>query len=239
MSEWAMRRFWTRAEVAAAEGGFTVTLDGRSVKTPAKALLVVPTEALAHEIAAEWAAQTERVDPSTMPHTRMSNSAIDKVSATRDDVADMLAAYGDSDLLCYRADHPDELVARQNAAWDPLLDWAAEALGARLEPRTGVIHAAQNPAALAALSEKVHALSDFELAAFHDLVALSGSLILAFATITERCSPEDAWEVSRIDETWQAEQWGEDEEAREIMLLKRAAFLHADRVYRLVQAGPA
>ncbi len=233
MSEWAMRRFWTRAEVAEADTGFTVTLDGRSVKTPAKALLAVPTRGLAEEIAAEWAAQVEKVDPATMPFTRMSNSALDKVAVQHAEVADMLAAYGDSDLLCYRADHPEELVLRQQTAWDPMLDWAADALGARLVPRTGIMHAPQDRAALEALSQKVHALSDFELAAFHDLVSLTGSLILGFAAIAETDRPEEIWALSRVDETWQEEQWGFDEEARDIAELKRQAFVHAFRFHGL------
>lgn len=139
MSEWSMRRFWKEAGVVPEDGGFAVKLDGRGVKTPAKTPLVVPTMALAQAIADEWDAQGEKVDPTGMPFTRMANSALDKVRTQHAEVADMLAAYGDSDLLCYRADHPAELIARQAAGWDPLLAWAAEVLGAPLAPRVGVI----------------------------------------------------------------------------------------------------
>ncbi len=233
MSEWAMKRFWKDATVEPSGPGFAVKLDGRGVKTPAKTPLIVPTEGLAEAVAAEWRAQDERVNPLTMPFTRMSNSALDKVATQRADVAEMLASYGDSDLLCYRADKPTALVKRQIDGWDPLLDWAAETFGARLEPRAGVMHQPQTPDALARLSREVHALDAFQLAAFHDLVSMSGSLVLALAVIRGHRDAEEAWRLSRIDETWQEEQWGVDEEAAEIVALKRNEFLHAARFYVL------
>ncbi|WP_323767144.1 ATP12 family chaperone protein [Antarctobacter sp.] len=227
MSEWAPKRFWQNAEVADAEAGYAVTLDGRGVKTPAKTPLVVPTEALAREIAAEWAAQEERVNPNTMPFTRMANSALDKVAPQHAAVADMLAAYGDSDLLCYRADTPEGLVNRQQQGWDPLLDWAEASFDARLMPVVGVMYHPQDPAALARLTAQVHGQSSFALAAFHDLVSMSGSLVLALAVIKGACDPAEAWALSRIDETWQEEQWGVDEDAAKLAQRKRGEFLHA------------
>lgn len=134
MSEWKQKRFWKTVGVEPEGAGFAVALDGRRVKTPAKAPLVVPTQAMAGAIAAEWDAQVEVVDPLSMPNTRSANAAIDKVTIQFAEVADMLAEYGDSDLLCYRAETPEELVARQSENWDAALDWAAEALGARLAP---------------------------------------------------------------------------------------------------------
>lgn len=233
MAEWAPKRFWQNTDVSAVEGGWTVTLDGRGVKTPAKTPLAVPTEALARAIAAEWQAQEDKVNPATMPFTRMANSALDKVATQHAEVAEMLSAYGDSDLLCYRADGPEGLVDRQNAAWDPLLDWADTALGARLEPRVGVIHAPQDAKVLGDLSQKVAALDPFALAAFHDLVSLSGSLVIAFAVAKDHLSAEDAWLCSRVDEAWQEEQWGEDEEASALAAYKKGEFLHAARFYSL------
>ncbi|MBV2359875.1 ATPase [Thalassococcus sp. CAU 1522] len=233
MSEWAARRFWKTASVAEAEGGHTVLLDGRPVRTPAKAPLIVPTHALAREVAAEWDAQDSLIQPLTMPYTRSANAAIDKVAAQFDEVADMLAAYGDSDLLCYRADHPEELLRRQQQAWDPVLDWADRALNARLVPRTGVIHAPQDQNALKHLRDEVHALDRFALTALHDLVTLSGSLVLALAVLRQALSADDAWQKSRIDETWQAEQWGRDDEAEEAAEVKREAFLHAAKLHEL------
>jgi chaperone required for assembly of F1-ATPase len=233
MSEWALKRFWQNAEVTPVESGFAVTLDGRGVKTPAKTALVVPTEALAREIAGEWAAQEDKVDPTSMPFTRMANSALDKVTPQHAAVADMLAAYGDSDLLCYRADDPEGLAERQRQGWDPLLDWAEATYGARLVPVAGVIHQPQEPQALDRLSAEVHGQSSFQLAAFHDLVSMSGSLVLALAVIQGACAPEEAWALSRIDETWQEEQWGVDEEAAEIAQRKRGEFLHASVFHSL------
>lgn len=237
MSDWAPKRFWTETTVVEAGQGFSVTLDGRAVKTPAKAALDVPTRALAEAIAAEWDAQEEKVDPNTMPFTRSANAAIDKVRVQHGEVADMLAAYGDSDLLCYRADAPQALVARQAAAWDPVLDWAADTLEARLQPRSGVMHVPQEAAALENLRARTHRLNDFELAAFHDLVSLSGSLILAFAATHDLHPPLALWEMSRLDELWQEEQWGQDEDAQAMMLVKQAAFLHAKRFFDASQGS--
>lgn len=233
MSEWAMKRFWTKAAVAETDSGFAVHLDGRPVRTPAKAHLVVPTQALAQAIANEWEAQEKTVNPAAMPMTRGANAAIDKLSVQFEEVADNLAGYGDSDLLCYRASGPEALIARQAAAWDPPLDWAAQTFDARLEPRTGVMHAAQDPAALARLRQEVHALSPFQLAAFHDLVSLTGSLILGLAAIHDYAPPEALWDLSRIDESWQEEQWGRDEEATERAEFKRGEFFQAFRFYNL------
>ncbi|MEM6304183.1 MAG: ATP12 family protein [Pseudomonadota bacterium] len=234
MSEWKAKRFWTEATVVPLDQGFTVELDGRSVKTPGKALLVMPTRALAAAVAEEWQAQGEMINPMTMPTTRTANSAIDKVAVQHDEVATLLAAYGDSDLLCYRADRPVELVARQAAAWDPLLDWGETELGARLEPRVGVMHAPQDPEALAALARQTRALPDFELTAFHDLVSLSGSLIIGFAAARGAWPAEELWEISRLDELFQIEQWGRDEEAEAMAAAKRESFLHARRIFDLL-----
>lgn len=236
MSEWKAKRFWKEASVVRADEGFSVSLDGRSVKTPAKAALVVPTRPYAEAVAAEWNAQEENIDPLSMPFTRSANAAIDKVGVQKREVAEMLAAYGDSDLLCYRAEYPVMLVKRQAEQWDPLLDWAAHELSARLEPRTGVMHNPQPQEALKALSGRVHALSDFELAGFHDLVSLSGSLILGFAAALNVRSAKAIWEISRLDEIWQAEEWGKDEEADAAAKIKEAAFLHAKQVFDLSRA---
>lgn len=231
MSEWKAKRFWKEATVTEQDGGFGVALDGRPVRTPAKAPLVVPGRSMAGEIAAEWDAQQGEIDPNTMPFTRSANAAIDKVRVQHSEVADMIADYGDSDLLCYRADAPGELVARQAAAWDPLLDWAAQELNARLIVAQGVMHLPQPADAIARLRGEVHKLDAFRLTAFHDLVSLSGSLIIGFASARGHLDAQEAWELSRIDEAWQIEQWGEDEEAAAQAGIKRQAFLHAKRFF--------
>lgn len=193
----------------------------------------MPTRALAEAIAAEWDAQQGAVRPETMPFTRSANSALDKVAVQFDEVVDMLAAYGATDLLCYRATGPEALVARQAAAWDPLLEWSAMVLSAPLVATAGVMHIAQSPAALAALRAPVAAMTPCELAAFHDLVAISGSLVLALAVTRGRLGAEEAWSLSRLDETWQTEQWGEDEEAAAAEAVRHADFLQAGRFYAL------
>ncbi|MDW3181123.1 MULTISPECIES: ATP12 family chaperone protein [unclassified Roseobacter] len=233
MSEWKAKRFWTAVEITEAPEGYGIELDGRPVKTPAKRALLVPTRGFAQAVAAEWEAQEELIEPQNMPFTRTANAALDKVAVQHAEVADMLAAYGDSDLLCYRAEQPAELVARQSERWDPLLAWAEQALGARLEARTGVIHVPQDAQALAALKARVHALSDFQLAAFHDLVSLSGSLILGFAATQDVQTIQALWEISRLDEIWQAEQWGKDDEAEAAAAIKQMAFEHAKTVFDL------
>jgi chaperone required for assembly of F1-ATPase len=233
MSAWKAKRFWTKAQAEACEGGFTVRLDGRAVKTPAKAALVVPTIAMAEAIAAEWDAQSGEVKPATMPVTRAANSAIDKITAQRDEVVEIIAAYGATDLLCYRALAPVALIARQAEGWDPVLDWAAEALGARLVVTAGVVHVEQPPEALARLTARVAGMTEFQLAGLHDLVAISGSLVLALAVTEGRLGEDEAWALSRIDETWQIEQWGADEEAAELEAARRVAFGEASRFYAL------
>lgn len=236
MSAWKAKRFWEKAEAIEAESGFTVALDGRAVKTPAKAALIVPSRALAKAIAVEWDAQEGEINPNIMPVTRAANAAIDKVTHQHTEVADLIAAYGDADLTCYRADGPVELVERQAQAWDPLLDWTHETFGVRLLPVSGVMHAPQNPQALKVLSDQVHAMDAFTLTAFHDLVGLSGSLVIGFAALKDHQSVKQLWQLSRIDDTWQAEQWGVDEEAQEQAALKESAFVAAKNFHNLACA---
>jgi len=236
MSGWTAKRFWKEATVEPEAGGFGVRLDGRAVKTPAKAPLVLPTRALAEAVAAEWDAQDEKIDPATMPFTRAANAAIDKVAVQFDEVAGLIAAYGETDLLCYRADGPEALTARQAEAWDPLLDWAEAALGARLTATAGVMHIAQPEPALDALRARVRSLDPFALTALHDLVGLSGSLIIGFAALENWSDADTLWHLSRIDEAWQEEQWGADEEAAELAARKKQEFLQALRFYTLSKA---
>ena len=233
MSDWAPKRFWSRVTVSETDGGFGIALDEKTVNTPSKTRLVVPTRRLAELIASEWEAQQGRVDPRSMPATRAANSALDKVRPQKAEVADLIAAYGESDYLCYRATSPQVLIDRQAKLLDPVLDWAATSLRARLITGPGVVPIAQHPAAIGNLRARVHALNHFQLTGFHDLVSLSGSLILGFAVALQAHSAEEAWALSRIDEDWQAEQWGSDDEATAHAGLKRAAFLDAARFFWL------
>ncbi len=227
MSEWAMKRFWSETTVAQGASGFEIRLDDRPVKTPAKRLLAVPTEAVAVRIAAEWGAQEKTVDPMTMPWTRSANAAIDKVATQREEVARHLADYAASDLLCYRAEGPEALVARQAEAWDPFLDWVSDTFGARLKVTAGVMPVTQEPTDLERLAARMRGMSAFQLTGFNDLVTLTGSFVLGLAAAEKRDDPKALWARSRIDETWQIEQWGEDEEAVEAAEIKRIAFFHA------------
>lgn len=233
MSGWAAKRFWKSADVVEDGEGFSVALDGRPVRTPLKKPLKLPSRAFADAVAAEWDAQDETVDPTSMPFTRAANAALDKVASQRQEVCEMLAAYAGTDLLCYRATGPQALCQRQAEGWDKYLDWAGTRFGAPLQVTSGVIPIEQDARSLSRYLEEVGRFSDFELTGFHDLVAISGSLILAFAVAEDELSADEAYQTSRIDELWQIEQWGEDEEASELAERKRFEFLRADRVMRL------
>lgn len=237
MSERKPKRFWKQAGVEQVGDRFGVRLDGRTVKTPAKAELALPTRELAELIAGEWQAQDDIINPATMPMTRLANSAIDKVATQHREVADMLADYGDADLLCYRANFPVELANRQAEKWDPLLAWTREQFGAILVPKAGVMHEPQDNDSLTLLRKQVHGLDEFELSGFHDLVSLSGSLIIGFAAIHSFKPVEDLWDISRVDEIWQEEQWGKDDEAAELALAKRTDFLNASLFFSAAKTG--
>ena len=233
MSEWKARRFWKEASVAEGAAGFEVRLDGRPVRTPLKTLLALPTRAMAEAVAAEWQAQEGEIDPGAMPMTRSANAALDKVTPQHAEVSAMLAGYAETDLLCHRADHPDGLINLQNKGWDPILDWAAERYDARLVVVQGILPAEHPAASLAAYHAVVSGFRPFSMTALHDLVTLSGSLVLALWVADGAGDPAAAWDLSRIDEDWQIAQWGADEEAAEAAEIKRAAFLHEARFLAL------
>ena len=229
------RRFWTRTEVTDAAQGFGLRLDERPLTTPARAPLVVPTRALAEALAAEWDAVEGEIRPETMPLTRAVNTSIDGVAPNPRPVVEVIVEYGGSDLLCYRAEEPEGLRRRQFAAWDPLLAWSAEALGAPLVAVMGVMHVPQPAESLERLSAHVAAESPFRLTGLSELVTLSGSLVIGLAVARGVLEPEAAWTLSRIDEDWQEEQWGQDAEAAEAAETRREAFLRAARYLRLLE----
>ncbi|MEL6766341.1 MAG: ATP12 family protein [Pseudomonadota bacterium] len=229
-----MKRFWKLTTTAVVEGGYEVRLDEKPIRTPGKAPLILPNAALAEAMAAEWEAQLERVNPTAMPITRAANTAIDRVAGAKARVVDELAGYGETDLLCYRADRPEALAARQAALWDPLLAWADETFGARLVPSTGVMYAPQEPDAVARLRKPLEEADAWQLTALHELVTLSGSLVIALATARGHLAPEDAWTASRVDEDWNIAEWGEDAEAAEKAERRRAAFHAAARLLALL-----
>lgn len=232
-SEWKARRFWKTASIRQTPAGHEVTLDDRPLRTPGMSSLALPTAALAQAIAAEWDAQSDLIDPGTMPMTRSANSAIEKVTPQFHDVALMLAEYGGTDLLCYRAEAPATLVALQAQAWDPLIAWAATALNAPLRITRGVIPVPQEPAALMNMQAQVRALDCFGLTALHDLVTLPGSLVLGLAVIQGRIDADQAHAISRIDDEYQADTWGRDEDADAAAAGRLQAMRHAQRFWAL------
>jgi chaperone required for assembly of F1-ATPase len=210
------KRLYRGASVESAPGGFRVLLDGRPARTPARKEVAVPSRRLAEALAAEWAAQGERIDPATMPLTRLVNSALDGVTGREAEVRAEIIKYAGSDLLCYRASapHEQELARRQAAAWDPVLAWARAELDVRLSVGPGIVPVAQPEAATAAVEGILGRLDAFALAAHHIMTTLTGSALLALAHGRGRLTAEEAWAAAHIDEDWQVSQWGEDAEAR-------------------------
>ncbi|HZZ25346.1 MAG TPA: ATP12 family protein [Roseiarcus sp.] len=209
-----VRRFYSAVEVREADGRHALMLDGRGARTPGRNPLSATSRALMLEVAAEWERQHETIDPAEMPLTRLLNSAIDGVAHTMAETRADILRYAGSDLLCYRAEEPEALVERQAHAFDPILRWAAETLGARFNVTAGVMHVAQPHAALAAIGAALEAYDDpAALAALSVITTLTGSALLALAVARGFLSPESAWQAAHIDEDFQAERWGADAEA--------------------------
>lgn len=206
------KRFYKEAGVADAEGGFAVTLDGRPIRTPSGRQVIIPSRALAQAVAAEWTAQGEAIDPVTMPLTRIANSVVEGVVDRVELVTDDLAKYLQSDLLFYRAGHPEGLVAREAAHWDPVLFWAAEALGAHFILSEGVMHVKQPDEAVASARAALPG-DAWSVAALHMVTTLTGSALLALALAHDVRDAGQVWAAAHVDEDWNAEQWGVDEEA--------------------------
>ena len=228
------KRFYEAAGVQEGEGGYVLALDGRPARTPARSPLALPTRALAEAVAAEWEAQVGTIDPAAMPLTRLANSAIDGVAPRREAVLDDLAAYAGTDLVVYRAGSPDSLVAAQAAAWDPVLDWAREALGVRYILGEGVMHVAQDEDSLETVRAALRATEGpFRLAALHALTTLAGSVLIALGTARGRLTPEEGWLAANVDEDFQARVWGYDAEAAARRAAREAEFLAAGRMHAL------
>jgi chaperone required for assembly of F1-ATPase len=227
-------RFYKTVTVAEEHGRFRVLLDGKTMRTPAKNELAVPTRALADAIAAEWDSQGERIDPATMPLTRLANSILDGVIGREAEVRQDIAKYAESDLVCYRAENPQDLVVRQVRAWNPVLAWAQEALGAGFQVAEGVMPVRQSDAAIAAISNALEPYDAYRLAALHVMTSLMGSVLLALAHAKGRLSAEEAWAAAHIDEDWQVSHWGEDAEAKARRDRRWADMQAASRLIRLL-----
>ena len=232
-----MIRFWKSVTTEQTPEGWRVLLDGRPVSTPARRACVVPVAEMAAAIAEEWAAQEDEVRPLEMPMTRAAATCLDRVAPHLAEIRATVAAYGETDLVCYRADGPEGLVGRQIAGWDPMLDWAARELGARLNTGAGVMHIAQPPQSLARLARRLDDLGAWQMTCLAELTQISGSLVLALAVLDGRLTAGQAWRLSRIDEQWNIEEWGADDEATAFAARREADFRHAAHVLDLL--GPA
>jgi len=224
------KRFYDQAQVVGE--GFALLLDGKPVKTPSRRPLAGPSRALAEKIADEWNAQANVIDPGRMPLTRLANAVIDAVADAPRPVANEVAQYLGSDLLCYRAETPAGLVALQSQHWDPLLAWAREALGARFVLTQGIVHVAQPSEAIAAAAARIPA-DHWRLGAVSSITTLTGSALLALALNAGALDAETAWAAAHVDENWQASQWGSDDTALERQAYRFAEYEAAMTVLRL------
>ena len=229
-----MKRFWKDVSVERGGEGWAIRLDGRAVKTPARAGLEVPTVALANAIAEEWRAVGETIDPRAMPLTGLANAAIDRVAPARDAFAKGIANYAEADLACYRSEGPTALVERQEREWDKLLGWARRRFDVDFVNTSGLMHVTQPPATVEQLSHAVAALDPFRLAGLSPLVTVGGSLVAALAVLEKAMIPEEGWDAVSIDDRWQMEQWGADVEAEASLENRRRDFMAAARFLDLL-----
>ncbi|AEG47997.1 ATP12 ATPase [Sphingobium chlorophenolicum L-1] len=231
-----MKRFYKNVSVVPGETGYEIQLDDRPVRTPARAPLTLPNARLAEAIAEEWRAQGDTVDPRSMPFTGLANGAIDQIAPQSDSFAAGIARYGESDLLCYRAEGPAELVAREAAAWDPLLDWARRRYDVTFRVTQGIIPVDQPAETLERLAAAVAAFDPFTLAGLSALVTLSGSLVCGLAVVEGGHDGDAIWTAAEIDEAWEIEQWGEDAEAAARSARRRDEFAMARAFCELTRA---
>jgi chaperone required for assembly of F1-ATPase len=229
-----MKRFWKEVSVAGEGDGWTIQLDGRPVRTPDRAALLLPTEALAEAIAEEWRSVGQEIDPRAMPLTGLANAAIDRVAPERQAFAGGLARYAEADLACYRSEWPPELVERQKAAWDELLAWARRRYDVDFSTTSGLMHVPQPQATIERLAHAVAALDSFRLAGLSPLATIGGSLVAALAVLDKAITPDAAWDAVSVDERWQLEQWGADSEAGKALENKQRDFRAAARFLELL-----
>ena len=228
------KRFYEHVAIKDEGGGSALLLEGKKVRTPGKAPFLLPSAALAEAIAEEWRGQGARIDPQTMPLTRLANSVIDGVKGNEGAVLDDILKYAGSDLLCYRAEGPKGLVALQTKHWDPILTFAKHDLGAKMHLSEGVMHVEQPPTSLDALRQRLAEFDPWGIAALHVMTGLSGSALLALAVALGRLTPEEAWAAAHVDEDWQIGQWGDDEEAKQRRANRHRDFTAAAWMFTLL-----
>ncbi|HEY0629532.1 MAG TPA: ATP12 family protein [Sphingomicrobium sp.] len=229
-----MKRFWKTVELVEADGGFGIALDSRPVKTPARVALVVPAKPLGEAIAAEWSDCGAAIDPRAMPLTGLANAAIDRIAPDKANYAAGIAGYGETDLVCYRAEGPETLVRWQAESWDALLAWARRRYDVDFNCQTGIMHVPQPEETVRKLAHAVATLDAFQLAGLSPLVTIGGSLVAGLAVLEEMMPAEAAWEAVSLDDRWQLEQWGDDPEARTALDARRRDFLAAARFLELL-----
>ena len=228
------KRFYASASVAKTDGGFSVTLDGRPIKTPSGKIVIAPKREIAEAIAAEWQAQQEIIDPLTMPLTRLANSVVEAVADRADAVADDIEKYLGSDLLFYRAGHPEGLVAREATHWDPIVFWAAETLGAHFMLAEGIVHVHQPETAIAS-ARAAFPGDPWSIAALHVVTTLTGSALLALALTYRVRDPEQIWAAAHVDEDWNIEKWGIDDEVAARRAARLVDFQAATRILKALK----
>jgi len=229
-----MKRFWKSAKAVEKEEGWGVELDGRPLRTPAREPLSVPTQRLAEAIATEWNGVGEQIDPRDMPLTGLANAAVDRVRPDKQVFAGGLAKYAEADLACYRAEGPRGLIERQAALWDELLAWGRRRFDVDFRTTSGLLHVDQPPATVERLAHAVNALDPYRLAGLSPLVTIGGSLLAALGVLEEAFRPEQAWEAVSVDDRWQLEQWGSDEEAEVALANRQRDFLAAAQFLKLL-----
>jgi chaperone required for assembly of F1-ATPase len=229
------KRFYTDVSTAGSEGGFAILLDGRGARTPGRNRLALPTRAAAECLAAEWRAQEDVIDPARMHATRIANTAIDSFDGRIGEIQRDIAAYAASDLVCYRASEPEGLVAAQNLHWNPVLDWAHDALGARFILAEGIVHQAQpEPALISVQAAASRITQPIALAAMHVMTTMSGSCLIAMMAGAGALSGKEAWRTSTVDEDWNASLWGWDEDALRRHAKRQEEFLATHALYRAI-----
>lgn len=232
-----MKRFYTRVTVEPVEAGFALMLDGRPVKTPGRAQLVLPSISMAQAIADEWAGQGEEIVIASMPMTGFANAAIDRIAPDPARFISDIAGYGETDTLCYRADPGDPLAARQHAEWEPILQWAENRYDITLLRVAGIVHQPQSMHSLSRLTAAVAALDPHGLAGLSTLTSIGGSLVSSLALLEQAFDFEAIWRAVCLEELWQEELWGADAEAEETRALRRADFADAHRYCRIARAA--
>ncbi|WP_417321093.1 ATP12 family chaperone protein [Emcibacter sp.] len=230
-----MKRFYNTVDVDEQDGGYVILLDGRTVKTPEKRLAIVPNPDLADMLAQEWRDQGEDILPHRMPMNKYLCTAIDRVTTQREVLIEELVNYGGTDQICYRAEHPVELVQRQQEKWDPIIDWMSGRLGIPLKVTTGIVPVEQGTEVLDKLRNKLARINEFQMAALHNMTTLTGSVSIALALFHEHLDEENAWAACQLDEDFQIEHWGEDEEAEQRRANMRAELGNAVRFLSLVR----